>query len=204
LAISLKLKSIIERNLAFRVVLTRDKDVEVLLENRAAAANNNDAQFFISIHANGSYKKSSSGSETFFLNLNATDEDVRRLAYFENTQTELQGRIAADQDYQDDIRMILWDMAQAAYIRQSSRLAELVQAELNGLLGTANRGIKQAPFKVLTEVACPAILVEVAFLSNPEEERLLGREEFQWNVAQAIYQGLVNTIREFPAESLRR
>jgi len=53
-------------------------------------------------------------------------------------------------------------------------------------------------------VACPAILVEVAFLSNPEEERLLGREEFQWNVAQAIYQGLVNTIREFPAESLRR
>ena len=204
LAVSLKLKSLIERNLAFRVVLTRDKDVEVLLENRAAAANNNDAQFFISIHANGSYKKSSSGSETFFLNLNATDEDVRRLAYFENTQTELQGRIAADQDYQDDIRMILWDMAQAAYIRQSSRLAELVQAELNGLLGTANRGIKQAPFKVLTEVACPAILVEVAFLSNPEEERLLGKEEFQWNVAQAIYQGLVNTIREFPAGGNRR
>jgi N-acetylmuramoyl-L-alanine amidase len=204
LAISLKLKSLIERNLAFRVVLTRDKDVEVLLENRAATANNNDAQFFISIHANGSYKKSSSGSETFFLNLNATDEDVRRLAYFENTQTELQGRIAADQDYQDDIRMILWDMAQAAYIRQSSRLAELIQAELNSLLNTANRGIKQAPFKVLTEVACPAVLVEVAFLSNPDEERLLGREEFQWNVAQAIYQGLANTIREFPAKGGRR
>ena len=200
LGISLKLKSLIERHLAFRVVLTRDQDVDVLLENRAAAANNNDAQFFISIHANGSYKQRSSGSETFFLNLNATDEDVRRLAYFENTQTELQGRIKADQDYQDDIRMILWDMAQAAYIRQSSRLAELIQAELNSLLGTANRGIKQAPFKVLTEVACPAVLVEVAFLSNPDEEKLLGREEFQWNVAQAIYQGLVNTIREFPAK----
>lgn len=204
LAISLKLKSIIERNLAFRVVLTRDKDVEVGLPDRAAEANNNNALLFISIHANGSYQKSSQGSETFFLNLNATDEDVRRLAFFENTQTELQARIAAEQDYQDDIKMILWDMAQAAFIRQSGRLAELVQAQLNGLLGTANRGIKQAPFKVLTEVACPAILVEVAFLSNPEEERQLGSEEFQWNVAQAIYQGLVNAIREFPAEDSRR
>jgi N-acetylmuramoyl-L-alanine amidase len=204
LAISLKLKSIIERNLAFRVVLTRDKDVEVGLADRAAEANNNNALLFISIHANGSYQKSSRGSETFFLNLNATDEDVRRLAYFENTQTELEARIAAGQEYQDDIKMILWDMAQAAFIRQSSRLAELVQAQLNSLLGTANRGIKQAPFKVLTEVACPAILVEVAFLSNPEEERELGREEFQWNVAQAIYQGLVNAIREFPAQDTRR
>jgi N-acetylmuramoyl-L-alanine amidase len=174
------------------------------LPDRAAEANNNNALLFISIHANGSYQKSSRGSETFFLNLNATDEDVRRLAFFENTQTELQARIAAEQDYQDDIKMILWDMAQAAFIRQSGRLAELVQAQLNGLLGTANRGIKQAPFKVLTEVACPAILVEVAFLSNPEEERQLGSEEFQWNVAQAIYQGLVNAIREFPAEDSRR
>ncbi|OGD09353.1 MAG: hypothetical protein A2Y86_02625 [Candidatus Aminicenantes bacterium RBG_13_62_12] len=203
LAIGLKLKAIIERNLSFRVVMTRDKDTEVSLENRAALANNNDALLFISIHANGSYKKSSNGSETFFLSLNALDEEIRRLAYFENTQAELEDRIAAREEEQDVLRMILWDMAQAAHIRQSSRLAELIQAELNALLGTANRGIKQAPFKVLTEVACPAVLVEVAFLSNPDEERRLVSEGFQNNVAQAIYQGLVSYIRLYPPEGGR-
>jgi len=203
LAIGLKLKAVIEKNLSFRVVMTRDKDIAVSLENRAALANNNDALLFISIHANGSYKQSSHGSETFFLSLNASDEDVRRLAYFENTQSEIEGRIAAQEEEQDVLRMILWDMAQSAYIRQSSRLAELIQAELNALLGTANRGIKQAPFKVLAEVACPAVLVEAAFLSNPDEERRLTTEEFKNNVAQAIYQGLVNYIRLYPPEGGR-
>ncbi|MBN2198442.1 MAG: N-acetylmuramoyl-L-alanine amidase [Candidatus Aminicenantes bacterium] len=203
LPIALKLKAVIEKNLSFRVVMTRDKDMAVSLESRAALANNNDAMLFISIHANGSYKQSSHGSETFFLSLNASDEDVRRLAYFENTQAELEGHIAAQEEEQDVLRMILWDMAQSAYIRQSSRLAELIQAELNALLGTANRGIKQAPFKVLAEVACPAVLVEAAFLSNPDEERRLLNEEFQNNVALAIYQGLVNYIRLYPPEGGR-
>ncbi|MBM3297129.1 MAG: N-acetylmuramoyl-L-alanine amidase [Candidatus Aminicenantes bacterium] len=203
LAIGLKLKAVIERNLSFRVIMTRDKDVAVSLENRAALANNNDALLFISIHANGSYKKSSHGSETFFLSLNASDEEVRRLAYFENTQGELEGHLAAQEEEQDVLRMILWDMAQAAHIRQSSRLAELIQTELNTLLGTANRGIKQAPFKVLAEVACPAVLVETAFLSNPEEERRLVNDEFQNQVAQAIFQGLVSYIRLYPPEGGR-
>lgn len=91
--------------------------------------------------------------------------------------------------------MILWDMAQSSFIKQSGRLAELIQAELNGLLGTANRGIKQAPFKVLTAVACPAVLVETAFISNPEEERKLANPAFQDNVAQAVYRGLENYIK---------
>ncbi len=75
--------------------------------------------------------------------------------------------------------MILWDMAQTAYIKESSQLAELVQGELDALLGTRNRGIKQAPFKILTGVACPAILVEAAFISNPDEEKKLASDEFQ-------------------------
>ena len=91
--------------------------------------------------------------------------------------------------------MILWDMAQNAYIKQSSRLAELVQSELDAMLGTRNRGIKQAPFRVLTGVACPAVLVEVAFISNPEEEQKLASAEFQDKVAQAIYRGLARYLR---------
>jgi len=188
LAIALKLKAVIERNLALPVELTRDKDIDVSLENRAAIANNHKADLFISIHTNSSYRRNARGSETFFLSLNATDEEARRLAYLENNSAELSKPLA--EDNQDEIRMILWDMAQSAYLKQSQSLAEIVQDELNSLLGTTNRGIKQAPFKVLTGVACPAVLVEVAFISNPEEEKDLVQESFQGNVAEAIYRGL--------------
>jgi N-acetylmuramoyl-L-alanine amidase len=196
LAISLRLKSMIEKNLAYRVELTRDKDLDVPLENRAAIANNNRATLFVSVHANGSPRRNAKGSETFFLSLNATDEEARRLAYLENNSTQFEKPM--DTAKTDDIQMILWDMAQSAYLKQSQRLAEIVQGELNTLLGTANRGIKQAPFKVLTGVACPAVLVEVAFISNPDEESELVSPGFQDNVARAIYRGLVSFIRLSP------
>jgi N-acetylmuramoyl-L-alanine amidase len=193
LAIGLKLKALIERNLGLAVFLTRDRDVDVSNETRAAIANNHKAGLFISIHANGAVQRKAAGSETFFLSVNATDEETRRLAYLENNSSELQTRI--DPSSEDDLMMILWDMAQTAYIKQSSRLAEFVQAELDAMLGTRNRGIKQAPFKVLTGVACPAVLVEAAFISNPDEEQKLASGAFQSRVAEAIYRGLVRFIR---------
>jgi N-acetylmuramoyl-L-alanine amidase len=193
LAISLKLKAMIEKDMGFEVVLTRDRDVDVPMETRSAVANNHKAALFISIHANGAVQKKAAGSETFFLSLNATDEETRRLAYLENNSTELQTRVDPSAD--NDLMMILWDMAQNAYIKQSSRLAELVQGELDAMLGTRNRGIKQAPFKVLTGVACPAILVEAAFISNPDEEQKLASDEFQTKVAEAIYRGLARYLK---------
>ena len=195
LSLALKLKAVIEKNLAFRVILSRDRDTDVSLDSRAALANNNKADLFISIHANGSYRRNAQGSETFFLSLNASDEESRKLAELENISEEYGNTIAGDN--QDEIKMILWDMAQKGFIRQSSQLAEIVQGELNNLLGTANRGIKQAPFKVLTGVACPAILVEVAFISNPDEERKLGSEAFQDQVVQALYRGLLGFRKIF-------
>jgi len=202
LAISLKLKALIEQNMAYRVLLTRDRDVDVSLENRSALANNNDAVVFISIHANGSFR-TATGAETFYMSLTDVDEATRKLAYLENNSSQLETRIADES--KDDVKMILWDMAQAAYIKQSARLAEVIQSELPALLAmegrpsrslaVENRGIKQARFKVLTGVACPAVLVEVAFMSNPEEEQKLINEAFQTSVAQAIYRGLVNYIK---------
>ena len=193
LAISLKLAAVIRRNLALRVVLTRDKDVDVSLENRAAMANNNKADIFLSIHANSSYQKDARGPEMYFLSLEATDEEARKLAYLENNPTQPEEGIAGDN--QDEIQMILWDMAQTAYLKQSSELAESIQNELNLLLRTRNRGIRQAPFTVLAGVACSAVLVEVAFLSNSREERRLLNEDFQNEVAQAIYDGLVSYLQ---------
>ena len=190
LAISFKLKALIEQNLPYRVILTRDKDIDVSLENRSALANNNNAALFISIHANGSFRKKAQGSETFFMSLDASDEETRKLAYMENTSSELEKRI--EEENKDEVKMILWDMAQSAYIKQSSKLAEITQDELSAdpNLKTENRGIKQARFKVLTGVACPAVLVEVAFISNPDEEQKLAKEDFQKRIAEAIYQGL--------------
>lgn len=193
LTISLKLKALIEQNLAFRVILTRDTDLDVSLDNRAALANNNKADLFISVHANGSFAKSARGSETFFLSLNATDEETRRLAYLENNPARIEKHI--DEENPDDIKLILWDMAQSAYIKQSSLLAELIQNEFNTELGTENRGLKQAPFKVLTGVACPAVLVEVAFISNPDEEEKLKSEDFQNRVADAVFRGLAAFLK---------
>jgi N-acetylmuramoyl-L-alanine amidase len=198
LPVSQKLKALIEKNLAYRVVLTRDKDVDVSLENRAAIANNNRAVLFISVHVNGFPRSSARGSETYFLSLNATDEEARRLAYMENNSSAIESSVSSDDE--DDIMMILWDMAQSAFIKQSSELAERIQRELNSLLGTRNRGIKQAPFKVLTGVACPAVLVEIAFISNPSEERKLKTDAFQDDVARAIYQGVANFLKNNQGE----
>ena len=193
LAVGLKLKALIERNMGLEAVMTRDRDVDVSLENRSAIANNHKAGVFISIHANGAVQRKAGGSETFFLSLNATDEETRRLAYLENNGQDLQNSVDPSSD--DDLMMILWDMAQNAYVKESGRLAEIVQSELDAMLGTRNRGIKQAPFKILTGVACPAILVEAAFLSNPDEERKLASPAFQERVAEAIYRGLARYLR---------
>lgn len=195
LAIGLKLKDVIEKNLPVRVVLTRENDVSISLENRAAIANYNKSDLFISIHINSSFRKDAHGSETFFLSREATDDEARRLAYMENNPAEFEEGIVGDSE--DEITMILWDMAQSAYLKESSLLAETIQEELNHLLRTSNRGIKQAPFKVLSGVACPAVLVEVAFISNPEEERKLNTEWFQNNVVEAIYRGLENYIERY-------
>ncbi len=194
LAIGMKLAEIVRLRRACNIVLTRDNDVDISLEDRAAVANNNKATLFISIHVNSSYRKGAAGPETFFLSKDATDEEARRLAFLENNSENLANNIEADDE--DVIKMILWDMAQTAYLKQSSELAERIQNELNLLWGTTNRGIKQAPFKVLTGVACPAVLLEVAFISNAQEERKLLTEEYQLKVAEAIYKGLSNFLRE--------
>ena len=194
LAIGMKLAEIVRQTRASNVVLTRDRDVDVSLEDRSAIANNNKASVFISVHVNGSYRKGAAGPETYFLSKDATDEESRRLAFMENNSETLDNNIQADDE--DLIKMILWDMAQTAYLNQSSQLAEDIQNELNLLWGTRNRGIKQAPFKVLTGVACPAVLVEVAFLSNPQEERKLLTDEYQRKIAEAIYNRLAKFLRD--------
>ena len=121
------------------------------------------------------------------MSLNATDEETRKLAYLENSSAEPWTSAIAGTD-KDDIKMILWDMAQSAYIKQSSQLAELIQAELNSPPGDREPGHQAGPFQG-PDAASPArpCWSRSAFISNPEEEQKLVDEDFQDNVAQAIY-----------------
>jgi len=139
----------IESRLGLRVIMTRDGDTETLLDTRASVANNQQAQMFVSIHVNSSFRRSAYGSEIYFVSLQATDQEALELAAKENQNEGEQKSTPGD----DDLKMILWNMAQTEYIRDSSRLAEYIQAELNELLNTRNRGVKQAPFRVLMRAA---------------------------------------------------
>jgi N-acetylmuramoyl-L-alanine amidase len=190
LQISLKLKKLIESRTGLRVIMTRNKDSEVSLNTRASIANNQLAQMFISVHTNSSFRKSAYGSETYFVSLKATDQESLELAQKENRNLEDPGQTIKN----DELKMILWNMAQTEYIRESSKLAEYIQNELNELLDTRNRGVKQAPFRVLMRTAMPAVLIETAFISNSKEEKKLKSEEFLDKIAFAIYNGVSKFI----------
>lgn len=194
LKIARKLKFLLEERLGSRVVLTRDSDQDVALDERTAAANHNDADIFVSIHLNACRGGGASGSETFFLNYQATDSDARAAATLENGV--LPEEASKGGDGSADLQMILWELAQAEYLQESSQLAESIQAELNGLYSTENRGIKQAPFRVLMGARMPAVLVEVGFISNKEDEKKLGGDAFQTSIAQSILRGINSFLQK--------
>ena len=178
-----------ERGLS--VFLTRDRDTELSLDERTATANNYKADLFVSIHVNASRARGVRGSEVYFLSYQASDDESRRIAQAEGSAERL-GRGAEG----PDLALILWDMAQAEHLEESSALASHLQEELAVVTGSEGRGVKQAPFRVLVGATMPAVLVEVAFISNPEEEKLLASEAYQAKVASAIARGIERFRRE--------
>jgi N-acetylmuramoyl-L-alanine amidase len=185
MSIARKLKSMIESTGA-RAILTRDGDQVVSLDDRTSKANNNKADLFISIHANATIRGRARGAETYFLSTQATDDESRNIAAVENNALGLSQAPAVE----DDLKLILWDMAQTEFLTESSQLAETIQQELNSTLSISNRGIKQAPFRVLTGATMPAVLIEVGFINNPEEEKLMTNGDYQIKIATAIFRSI--------------
>ncbi|HYI10099.1 MAG TPA: N-acetylmuramoyl-L-alanine amidase [Thermoanaerobaculia bacterium] len=178
LAIARKLAASLAGKVGARVVLTRDDDSVVSLDQRTALANQYKADLFLSVHLNAAVVKDAKGSETYFLSLEASDELARKAAETENA--------AAASDPSSDLKLILWDLAQQAYLDESSRFAQAIQEEMNAATAVANRGVKQAPFKVLVGATMPAALVEVGFISNAEEEAKLQTDAFQDLMVDAL------------------
>ena len=98
----------------------------------------------------------------------ATDDEARNLAAVENNAIGLNQEVPT---LEDDLKLILWDMAQTEYLSESSQLAEMIQKEINKTLGIANRGIKQAPFRVFMGATMPAVLMEIGFINNPPRRK---------------------------------
>ena len=157
------------------------------------AAGSSYSSIFVSIvrRCNGWFHPDAGGFETFFLSP-ARTEDESRLAREENASIQFENPGLSPEEA-DDLDFILWDMVQNEFITESSELAELIQQELSEVLDIRNRGVKQAGFKVLKGIQMPAVLIEAAFLSNPEEERLLQDPDFQ----RRIVRGIVEGIRRF-------
>jgi N-acetylmuramoyl-L-alanine amidase len=194
LAICRKLSSIIERKLGARVILTRSDDTLIPLDQRTAIANQYKADLFLSVHLNAAVVRGARGSETYFLSLEASDELARRAAEHEN---EAAAGLSAPNNSGADLDLILWDLAQQDYMKESSRLAEFIQEEMNTLNNIQNRGVKQAPFKVLVGATMPAALVEVAFISNPDEETKLRDGAYQDTVANALAEAVSRYKTEY-------
>lgn len=192
-----RLERILRNDRKLTVVLTRDEDRLVGLDERTAIANHNRADLFVSIHLNASSRSNAQGAETYFLSSDASDDEARTLAALENRAAGVPTESVVTVDGERrNVELVLWDLAQNQYMAESSVLAENMQIHLNELTGTRDRGVRQAPFRVLMGATMPAILVEAGFISNPDEEERLRSSDYRNRVAQAM----ANAIYDFLAE----
>jgi N-acetylmuramoyl-L-alanine amidase len=185
LAVGRRLRAALEARLGVRAILTRDADRTMSLDERASLANNNKADLFVSLHANGSLRPSVSGAEVFYLSLQEYGDEAARAANPEGEPLPVFGGGTRD------IQLILWEMAQARYIDQSAALARSVEAALRERVPMSERALQQAPFRVLVGANMPAVLVELGFITNPAQEKALASDGFQQQLAQALVSAIV-------------
>ena len=195
LDIARRVAALLQEELSVRVILTRAKDQFIELRERTALANRERADLFLSIHVNAAPDGAATGTETYFLSNEATDGAARRAAEYENRL------IAADTGARggspDVLRSILWDLSQSDFQQESSRVAEAIQNNLDRALRRPSRGVKQAPFYVLGGAAMPAVLVEIGFISNPQEEQRLRDDGYRDRIARALVAGVAAYKRSY-------
>ena len=190
-------KYIKEKYPEVNVVYTRQTDIFLPLQERANIVNRNNANLFICIHTNASTSSAAHGAETFVLGTEkmSTNLDV---AMRENSVIQLED--GYQQTYQGfDPRSvdsyIMFELMQNNYMDQSLRYAENVQKQLVHKLHRTDRGVRQAAFWVLLKSACPSVLFEMGFISNPDEERFLGEPANQEAIAHALCDAFTNFYR---------
>jgi N-acetylmuramoyl-L-alanine amidase len=185
LDVAKRLGSLIETRMGAEVIYTRSDDTFIPLETRTLMANNRKADLFLSIHANSSPARSSSGVETYYLNF-TTSRDAMEVAARENASSQRN-----IYELKDEIRKI----AMNDKVDESREFAEKLQRSLYAASARANgrtrdRGVKKAPFVVLIGASMPSVLAELGFISNPKDEALFKKANFRQRIAEGLYKGL--------------
>ncbi len=187
-----RLKSLLEARLGVHVVLTRDDDRAVTLDERTATANNAKGHVFVSLHMNGAPSPALTGPAVFFMRLDREGEDTRREAGAQAQALPVLGggtRV---------IETIRWDLAQARHIDESRRLAALLAGALEGREGSAPAPVQPAPLRVLAGLDMPAVLFEMGYLTNPAQEKAAATDDARAALVQAVYDA-VNRFATEPA-----
>jgi N-acetylmuramoyl-L-alanine amidase len=191
LAIARRLKDRIDKEPGMRAVLTRNSDHFVEHRERIARARRQQADMFVSVHADSYRDRSVVGSSVYVLSARgASDESARWLADRENA-ADLVGGVSLD-DKDSVLASVLLDLSQGASMSASVAAADKVMDELYRIGNVTRRGVKHAGFLVLKSPDIPSILVETAFISNPTEERRLSDPRHQQRLAEAIHHGVRN------------
>ncbi|MEO0203169.1 MAG: N-acetylmuramoyl-L-alanine amidase [candidate division WOR-3 bacterium] len=185
LAISKKVANILRREYGFKVILTRDSDIFLSLSERAEIAKRYNAKIFVSIHCNYFDMDNASGPETYFLSTARTSEE-RAVETLENSV------IKYEVEESDVLKYIVSDILQNIYLKESQKLAFFIHQKLSR--GRKDRGVRQAGFYVLRMVYAPSVLVEVGYISNPEEAKLLIDDNYQNKLARDIAQGIIEYV----------
>lgn len=182
------LARLLEEEGSFEVMLTRDDDTFVPLADRARLSNEFGADLFVSLHCNASENPREEGFEVYFLSEKATDPAAERLADFENSVLELEGKNPREEAA---AAALLGELAKTENINASSELAGLMLRAVDKRADVAARGVKQAGFYVLRGTHAPAILVEMAFLSHKKDEIKLESKRFRRRLVDGLYAGIL-------------
>lgn len=189
LATAKRLGQYIEERLeGVSVVYTRSDDTFIELADRGKLANRAGGKLFISIHANSARAGSASGAETYILGTHRS-EQARRVMELENSVIRFEQDTKRYEEF-DQSDLIMQTMTHSAYLRNSEQLASLIQGQFTERVQRRSRGVKQAGFYVLWGASMPAVLVELGFISNPDEARFLASERGETYMASAIFRAV--------------
>jgi N-acetylmuramoyl-L-alanine amidase len=186
-----KLGNYVENRLGVNVVFTRKDDRFIPLEERGHMANKAGAKLFISLHVNAARAHAAHGTETYFLGPSKS-EAAEKVMERENSVIKYEENTEKYEDY-DEQALVRQTLTQSAYMRQSEKLASLVQTQFEDRVRRDNRGVHQAGFYVLWSASMPSVLVELGFLTNPREARFLNSERGQTLLASGVFRA----IREY-------
>ncbi len=196
LAVAKQLDRRLQADKRFRSSLTRTQDHFLSLSDRALLAKTSQADIFVSIHVNANPNSRARGAEFYFQNQLAPDEESMRMAHIENSSDGeppiFNYPYLEKSKYPADVQAILTDLLDTDRILRSSQLSKALKIGWTRTRKNRLAAIRQAPFYVLSEIKIPSTLVELGFISNPEELKELTQTHVQRQMAEDLHQGLVN------------